>query len=109
MARRPKRRTYWPTKVQHSESVFGHLDQIMKQKLSITTIASEACIMFTYNKTGEWLAAKQKRPTRSVKDVRKAFQQRQCDIQDAQRANILRRLAQAEGSSFRKKSNKHWT
>ena len=82
-----------------SESVFGHLDQIMKQKPSITTIASK---IFTHNKNGFVRKVQQKRPTffyeatRSVKHVRKAFQQRQHDIQAAQRANVLKRLAQAE-------------
>ena len=41
-----------------AESVFGRLDQLLKCKPSITTIAAESFIMFSNNKTLEWLSIK---------------------------------------------------
>ena len=41
-----------------AESIFGRLDQILRQKPSITTISSEAYIMFSNNKTMQWLQSK---------------------------------------------------
>lgn len=42
-----------------SESVFGCLDQLLRKKPNISVLSSEAyIIMFTANKTKEWLSAK---------------------------------------------------
>ena len=42
----------------YAETVFGLLDHLLKQKPNISTIASEAYIMFLQNKTMEWLCKK---------------------------------------------------
>jgi len=41
-----------------SETIFGHLDRILREKPNISLIASEACIMFSHNKTIQWLRSK---------------------------------------------------
>lgn len=41
-----------------AESVFGQLDQLLKCKPSISTVAAEAYIMFANNKTMNWLKSK---------------------------------------------------
>lgn len=41
-----------------AESVFGRLDQMLKQKPNTTTLAAEAYIMFSQNKTMNWLEKK---------------------------------------------------
>ena len=47
----PKSNTY-------AESVFGLLDHIVRQKPNITTLASEAYVMFSQNKTMAWINVK---------------------------------------------------
>lgn len=76
-----------------AESVFGRLDQIMRQKPSITTIASEAYIMFANNKTLEWLNSKDENEQKRLiagarKDVRKVlrkFKERKAEIYERRR------------------------
>lgn len=41
-----------------AESVFGYLDQLMRKNPNMSILASEAYIMFTSNKTKQWLDAK---------------------------------------------------
>ena len=41
-----------------AESVFGQLDQLLRSKPNITTLAAESYIMFLNNKTMDWLNAK---------------------------------------------------
>lgn len=42
-----------------AESVFGQLDQLLRSKPNITTLATESYIMFLNNKTMDWLNAKE--------------------------------------------------
>ena len=93
-----------PKHNKYSESIFGHLDRIMKEKPNISAIASEAYIMFSHNKTMEWLDAKTanekvhifQNARRSLKDVRKSFQARKLEIQAACRASVMKKLAHGE-------------
>lgn len=41
-----------------AESVFGYLDQLMRKNPNMSILASESYIMFTSNKTKQWLDAK---------------------------------------------------
>ena len=43
------------THIKFSESVFGHIDRLLREKPNISTI-SEADIMFIHNKTRDWLS-----------------------------------------------------
>ena len=38
-----------------AESVFGQMDQLLRTKPNITTLAAESCILFSNNKTLDWL------------------------------------------------------
>lgn len=42
-----------------AERVFGQLDQLMRTKLNISTLAAESCIMFLNNNALEWLNCKE--------------------------------------------------
>ena len=42
----------------YCETVFALYDQLLRTKPHISTIAAEASVMFTLNKTAEWLDAK---------------------------------------------------
>lgn len=41
-----------------SETIFGHLDRMLLEKPNISLIASEAYIMFSHNRTSQWLRNK---------------------------------------------------
>ena len=47
-----------PKHNKYSETIFGHLDRLLREKPNISTVASEAMIMFSHNKTSEWLETK---------------------------------------------------
>ena len=93
-----------------SESIFGHLDRLLREKPSLTTIASEAYVMFSHNNTLEWLQSKTtaERATlisqsrKSVKHTRKAFKTRQLAIQEAKRVAVLEKLRKAEAAQLAK-------
>ncbi len=40
------------------EKVFGYFDRMLRDRPNITIIAAEAFVMWTYNRTAEWLCAK---------------------------------------------------
>lgn len=95
-----------------AESVFGRLDQIMRQKPSITTIASEAYIMFANNKTLEWLNSKTaKEQTLLLQDARKEgrkalskFTERKAEIFEKRRQMLednIRKKAEAKQNKQR--------
>ena len=46
-----------PTNNKFSETIFGHLDRLLKEKSNISLIASEAFIMFVHNKI-DWHSEK---------------------------------------------------
>ena len=41
-----------------AESIFGQLDQLVRTKPNISTLAAESSIMFANNKTADWLNSK---------------------------------------------------
>ena len=54
-----------------SESVFGHMDRLLREKPNTTQIAYEANIMFVHNKTMSWLREKdQNEQERIIKEAR---------------------------------------
>ena len=46
-----------PSNNKFSETIFGHLDRLLKEKSNISLIASEAFIMFVHNKI-DWHSEK---------------------------------------------------
>ncbi|KAJ8321395.1 hypothetical protein KUTeg_001051 [Tegillarca granosa] len=60
-----------------SETIFGHVDRILREKPNITVIAQEAYIMFCHNKTLDWLNGKCEKERQSLlasarRDVKKS-------------------------------------
>ena len=53
-----RRSTGTPKHNKFSESVFGFLDQLLRKKPNISVLSSEAYIIFTANKTQQWLESK---------------------------------------------------
>ena len=66
-----------------AESVFGYLDNLLRKSPNISVLASEAFIMFTANKTDQWLQSKSKEEkcsliasAKNTASVKLQFQQR---------------------------------
>lgn len=99
-----------PKTNKYSESVFGMLDFILKQKPNVSTIASEAYIMFAQNKTLQWLSSKEKaerdnilrEARRNSKLLQKQFKVRRQDIVDSRRAAIQNKIREKEAAKIRK-------
>ena len=74
-----------------SETISGVQDQLLRAKPNVSTLAAEAYIMFSHNKTLAWLENKdqssQAEPiqssVRGIKAVRKAFKERSQAIETA--------------------------
>ncbi|XP_060557311.1 uncharacterized protein LOC132717769 [Ruditapes philippinarum] len=89
----PKKVRSVPKTSSFAESVFGQLDQIMRTKPSISTLAAESCIMFLNNKTSEWLKSKKEHErkelienaSKNVKNVKAAYKNRLCEIKQNRR------------------------
>lgn len=79
-----------------SETIFGHLDRILREKPNVSMIANEAYVMFVHNKTLQWLQEKcgqeksslLKNARKDVKEARKKFRDRVLEI-ERQRRLIL--------------------
>ena len=79
-----------------SESIFGHLNRLMWEKANMSTIAKEACLMFSHNHTLEWLQMKPdgevtkllSEASKAVRKTRKCFKERQQSIKQARRAAV---------------------
>lgn len=84
--------------------MFGQLDQLLKCEPSLTTLAAEACIMFSNNKTMQWLKSKSDvevfylvtKASTDVKYLRKKFKQRQHEIADNRRLAIQLAIEKTE-------------
>ena len=113
-----------PSHNKYSESIFGHLDHLVREKPCITTIASESYIMFTHNHTLEWLKQKDSseraqllhHARREVKHLRRKFKTRQAEIQAKRRTAIAEKIRlgqEAQARKLRKKEKEtedviHW-
>ncbi|WAR27969.1 LOW QUALITY PROTEIN: hypothetical protein MAR_013673, partial [Mya arenaria] len=92
------------------ESVFGFLDQLLKKKSNVSVISSEAYIMFTANKTQEWLKNKDEASRKelidyackSVEKVRKNFKQRKQQIEQRQRELFAQNIERAQQEEARR-------
>ena len=108
-----RERTKGLPKHMFSESIFGHLDRLMREKPNMSTIATEACLMFSHNHTLEWLQMKPHEVARllseaskAVRKTRKCFKERQQSIQKARRAavaEIMRKQEELTLKRLRKK------
>ena len=80
-----------------SDTLFGYVDRILREKPNVSVIAQEAYVMFCLNKTLQWLEGKEEKEKsrllmesrKDVKNARKFFQQRRQEI-ERQRQELLR-------------------
>ena len=70
-----------------AESVFGFLDNLLRKSPNISTVASEACIMFVHNKTLDWLLGKEEDEKKEI--IKKA-------ISDKYRLKVLYKQREEE-------------
>ena len=88
----------------YCETVFALYDQILRTRPHISTIAAEASIMFTLNKTKEWLSAKGeekekeilKDARRGVSELRAQFKERQTVIRERKAEQLREKQQKAE-------------
>ncbi|CAC5425996.1 unnamed protein product [Mytilus coruscus] len=91
-----------------SETIFGHLDRILKEKPNISLIASEAYIMFVHNKTDYWLNGENEQENslllskarKDVKSTRQKFKEM------CRRANFEEKMKKAEETERTRIKNK---
>lgn len=93
----------------YCESVFAMYDQLLRTRPHISTIAAEASVMFTLNRTAEWLDAKSEEEERHilkdsrkmVKDVVRAFKERQLKIRETKAKQLKEKMEKAEAAKKR--------
>lgn len=103
-----------PTSSKYAESVFGSLDHLLRTKPSMTTISAEAYIMFSNNRTMDWLKAQDDRDIklllsdskRQVKDIRRKFKERQQAIEEGKRKTLEEKLKKKEEAIKKKVERK---
>jgi L,D-peptidoglycan transpeptidase YkuD (ErfK/YbiS/YcfS/YnhG family) len=90
------------------------MDFMLRQKPNISTITSEAFIMFSNNKTSSWFAAKSteeksalfKMVRQKSKQVREQFKERQQAINDLRRQDAENAIAKAEAARKKKQQTR---
>ena len=102
-----------PKHNKHCEANFAYLDLLSKWKPNMKSLAAEAYVMFTYNKTSEWLANKEPVEQKKLLDVaykktwetQRLFRERQLEIKKRKEELIRQKLAKAEET--KKKALEH--
>lgn len=95
-----------------AETIFGHLDRVLREKPNISLIAVESCVMFVHNNTLEWLQTKSEvektmlmaKARKDVTHVRQKFKDRLKEIERQRRLNIDEKLKKAEESEKKRLS-----
>lgn len=93
-----------PKSSKYAESVFGLLDYILRQKPNVTTLASEAYILFAQNKTLGWLESKGEQDQENIlRDARKhakllhqKFKERKSSIQAERQKSLDDKIKKRE-------------
>ncbi|XP_053392120.1 uncharacterized protein LOC128554835 [Mercenaria mercenaria] len=99
-----------------SETIFGHMDRLLREKPNISQLASEANMMFIHNKTIEWLKQKSSlekeaiviAARRDVQSLRLKYKQRRDQVEIERKRLLAEKREQAERSEanrIRKKEN----
>ena len=86
-----------------SERLFGYLDQILKTKPNISTLAAEAYAMFLMNKTAPWIQNCDFDLTTVVSNARKSVNSERGVFQRRKR-KIQRQTDQKQHEEFQKKA-----
>jgi len=87
-----------------SETIFGHLDRLLREKPNIKLLANESYIMFVHNKTLDWLAGKTdnekeillSKARKNVSTIRLKFKERMKQLEIKRRLNLEEKLRKAE-------------
>jgi len=87
-----------------AESVFGQLDQLLRSKPNITTLAAESYIMFLNNRTMDWLNAKEEtekneligRASKQIQNYRVNYKARLHEIKRKKQEKIQEKVRQKE-------------
>ncbi|XP_060592795.1 uncharacterized protein LOC132747429 [Ruditapes philippinarum] len=93
-----------------AESVFGYLDNLLRKKPNISVLASEAYIMFTANKTEQWIESKTEEEklvlvNEAIKEsqtVKENFTRRKAEIQQKQKEGMAERARMAAEKEARR-------
>jgi hypothetical protein len=103
-----------PKSNKYAECVFGLLDHLITQKPNISTLASEAYIMYSQNKTSQWL--KEQTPEerrrlvdqarRSTRHMRRLFEDRKNAISERKRQAVAARIREREAAEKKKIADK---
>ena len=99
-----------PKNNKFSESIFGHVDRILREKPNISIISQEAYIMFCHNKTLKWLEGKNAREKsellsearKDVKKLRSMFLQRRIEIEERRKILLREKFEAAENKEQRR-------
>ena len=97
-----------------SETVFGFFDQLLRTKPNCQQLAAESYIMFSHNRTSQWLDSKDvtqqddlvKQAQHDVSHLLSKFHSRSAAIKAAKRASIEARKKKAEEAQMRKLKDK---
>ena len=96
------------------ETVFARADFLLHNKPNISTIAMESYVMFSFNKTSEWLEGKDKQQQeeimresyKEVKHVRERYLKRKKELSE-RRADMIRlKLQEAEKARLKKEAER---
>ncbi|XP_053372789.1 uncharacterized protein LOC128546365 [Mercenaria mercenaria] len=89
-----------------AESVFGQLDQLMRTKPNLKTLAAESFIMFLNNRTLHWLNSKEEnerhqlitQASKEVKLMKVRFKSRLLEIEENRRIAIQEKILKRENA-----------
>ena len=92
------------------ETIFGYFDRRLRSVPATSTLTIEACAMWAFNKTGDWIAAKGEderdeiisRARKDVKSIREKYKERLETIVQTRRENLERERAVKEQQQRRK-------
>lgn len=87
-----------------AESVFGQMDQLMRTKPNLKTLAAESFIMFVNNRTLDWLNSKNeqeqneliKKASKEVKSLKLKFKARIHEIEENRRIAMQEKIQKRE-------------
>jgi hypothetical protein len=99
-----------PKSNKYAECVFGLLDHLVTRKPNISTLASEAYIMYSQNRTSAWLKEQDAQTLDAlVKEARKSrgklqqkFRERKKDIEERKRQQVAKRIQGREKAEKKK-------
>ena len=103
-----------PKSNKYAESVFGLLDHLITRKPNVSTLACEAHIMFSQNKTMDWLGAKcvseqeklLKDARCSTERLRSEFRRRKEEIESRKKEALRNKITQRHQAEARKLQRK---